>query len=110
EMRNSAEAILAQTERISTIVRTLIDFSRSDDNSDHRQVRLANAVNDAIQLLRLDKTAKPVNFVSQIPADLMVHGDTHQLTQVFVNLLANARFASPEHSEILVYHEISASG
>lgn len=110
ETRDIAGVILAQTERISTIVRTLIDFSRSDDNSDHRPVNLARTVTDAIQLLMLDKAAKPVNFVSQIPADLMVHGDTHQLTQVFVNLLANARFASPEHSDILIYHETTASG
>lgn len=102
QTRHTAEVILAQTTRISTIVRTLIDFSRSDDNSDHRPVRLARAVDDAIQLLRLDKGAKAVNFLSTVPADLMVHGDTHQLTQVFVNLLSNARDASPEGSDIRV--------
>ena len=110
QTRHTAEVILAQTERISTIVRTLIDFSRSDDNSDHRPVRLARAVDDAIQLLRLDKGAKAVDFLSAVPADLQVHGDTHQLTQVFVNLLSNARDASPAGSDIRVDCEAGAGG
>ncbi|MCK9563262.1 MAG: hypothetical protein M0R02_11155, partial [Bacteroidales bacterium] len=105
QTRDTAEIILAQTERITTIVRTLIDFSRSDDTSDHGPVLLARPVDDAVQLLSLDKAAKAVNFTSSIPADLLVQGDAHQLTQVFVNLLANARDASPEGGAIRVEYE-----
>ncbi|MCK9468712.1 MAG: ATP-binding protein [Porticoccaceae bacterium] len=106
---STAEIILAQTERITAIVRTLIDFSRSDDNSDHGPVYLARPVDDAIQLLSLDKAAKAVNFTSSVPPDLLVNGDAHQLTQVFVNLLANARDASPENSTIQVEYEAGPS-
>lgn len=105
QTRETAETILSLTERITAIVRTLIDFSRSDDTSDHGAVLLSKPVDDAIQLLSLDKAAKPVKFISTLPPDLLVHGDAHQLTQVFVNLLANARDASPEHGTIAVEYE-----
>ncbi|MFA5493765.1 MAG: ATP-binding protein [Porticoccaceae bacterium] len=110
EVQQTAGIILAQTERISTIVRTLIDFSRSDDTIDHGPVLLARPADNAIQLLRLDKSAKPVDFVSAIPPDLQVHGDVHQLTQVFVNLLSNARDSSPAGSEVRIDCEITANG
>ena len=107
EVQGTADMILSQTERISRIVRTLIDFSRSGDNSDHTAVSLRSTVADAIQLLQLDKSAKAVAFENRVPDDVLVRGDSHQLTQVFVNLLANARDASAAQGEILITCEIA---
>ncbi|MAT49685.1 MAG: hypothetical protein CMK32_00665 [Porticoccaceae bacterium] len=105
EAKEIARMILNQTDRISTIVRTLIDFSRNDDNSIHGPTDIARAVNDAIQLLNLDRSAKPVRFLNRVPEEIRVYGDGHQLTQVFVNLLSNARDASPENSLIRIEYE-----
>lgn len=94
ETKKNAGIILDLTERISIIVRTLMDFSRSDSQDSLRPVILKTAVDSAIQLLKLDKGAKVVEFRATIAEDLSVRGDLHQLTQVFVNLLSNARDAS----------------
>ncbi len=102
--------ILTQTDRISRIVRTLIDFSRSGDNQDHRPVNVSKAVTDAIQLLELDRSAKSVNFENRVPEDLQVLGDFNMLTQVFINLLANARDASEETDTIRVDAFIDEDG
>lgn len=110
EIFNTADMILTQTDRISRIVSTLIDFSRSDDNSHHGAIELARPIADAIQLLLLDKSAKPVVFDNQVTGDILVKGDGHQLTQVFVNLLSNARDASDENGLISIDYSIEDTG
>lgn len=94
ETAKSAKIILDLTERITTIVRTLMDFSRGDSHNSLKPMPLQQAVDNAVQLLLLDKGAKTVEFRATIAEDFVVQGDLHQLTQVFVNLLANARDAS----------------
>jgi len=41
-------------------------------------------------------------FINLCPEDCVVLGDDQRLQQVFVNLLSNARDASPEHTKITV--------
>ncbi|MCK9503641.1 MAG: ATP-binding protein [Porticoccaceae bacterium] len=106
ETRKSAEIILELTQRIATIVNTLMDFSRSDSQRTLKPIVLNTALNSAIQLLKLDKGAKVVEFRVAITEDFRVRGDLHQLTQVFVNLLANARDASKEGGAIEISGEI----
>lgn len=103
----SAAAILDLTERVSSIVYNLIDFSRSDHRGPLKPVCLSHTVDRTIQLLQLDKEAKVVEFRSTIPEDQEVLGDEHQLMQVFVNLLANARDASPINGVVEIHSENS---
>jgi PAS domain S-box-containing protein len=110
EVGDTADMILTQTDRIYRIVRTLIDFSRSDDDRDHGAVAVGRSVADAIDLLELDRAAKPVRFDNRVPPDLTVQGDGHQLTQVFVNLLGNARDASDEDGVVVISAEIDDDG
>ncbi len=110
DTRDSAATILDLTRRISSIVSTLIDFSRRDSEVELQPLNLSTAVDSAIQLLNLDKGARVVEFRSTIPDDFQVMGDTHQLTQVFVNLLANARDASPEGDVVRIHGEQDANG
>jgi PAS domain S-box-containing protein len=106
ETRKNAAIILELTQRISTIVNTLMDFSRSDSQLTLKPIVLNRALNSAIQLLKLDKGAKVVEFRVTIAEDFRVRGDLHQLTQVFVNVLANARDASEEGGLIEISGEI----
>jgi len=102
ETREGAKTILGLTERITSIVSTLIDFSRRGEEQSLKTIAISSAVASAIKLLVLNKDAKAVEFRSTIPEDLRVRGDNHQLTQVFVNLLANARDASETGGQIEV--------
>ena len=108
ETRDSARTILGLTERITSIVSTLINFSRRDQDIAVRALPLSSPVESAIKLLKLNKDAKAVEFRSTIPEDLMVRADPHQLTQVFVNLFANARDASGEGDLIEVSADVKA--
>ncbi len=114
EVKDMARLILDQTDRISSIVSTLINFSSSGDLTEHasihRPVRIGKAAWDAIYLLQLDKRAKPVIFDNRLTDEIEVLGDFHQLTQVFVNLLDNARDASNANGVILIEARLNEPG
>ncbi len=84
-----------------------MSFSHTDQHVGHEleAVPLASVVAQAIELLKLAPAARFTHFANDIADDVMVHGDSQRLCQVFVNLLSNARDASPENGKILVRAE-----
>jgi signal transduction histidine kinase len=111
ESLQTAEEILKQTQRISRIVQTLVNFAHAGADAARRQleaVPLARCVDEAIHLLALNKEARPVRFENRCPPELQVTADNQRLLQVFVNLLSNARDASAEQAPITVTAEIAA--
>lgn len=108
ETQDAARQILGQTQRISNIVRTLVNFSHSGqtpDHSDsdaHRPVELHHCAEEAIHLLCLDKSGPTITYVNAIPADVQVTGNDQRLTQVMINLLTNARDASQPGNRIWI--------
>jgi signal transduction histidine kinase/Na+/proline symporter len=102
-----ADSILEQTRRVTRIVQSLVSFSHTDQHVGHEleAVPLASVVAQAIELLKLAPAARFTHFANDIADDVMVHGDSQRLCQVFVNLLSNARDASPENGKILVRAE-----
>lgn len=102
EVLETAEQILSQTDRVSRIVQSLVGFSHTGHNkkSDFQPVVLRNCANEAIQLLSLQKDKNQVLFVNEIAPHAIVAGDTQRMIQVFINLLSNARDASPEEGSV----------
>ena len=96
EQRQAATMILDQVECISRIVQSLVDFSRSGSENDIQIVDapLLEVLQQASQLLALDKDHDNTNIQIDCPKHLSVRGDTHQLVQIFLNLFSNARDAS----------------
>tara|TARA_R110001592_G_scaffold357416_1_gene660741 strand:- start:343756 stop:346743 length:2988 start_codon:yes stop_codon:yes gene_type:complete len=113
EIRFAAQDILRQTERISRIVDSLVNFSHGSSHTGEVTLapsNLADCVDEAIHLLTLDREAKPVNFNNHCDRELLVLADSQRLLQVFVNLLGNARDACDDNGTITVMadreHEI----
>ena len=65
-------------------------------------MHLKSCIDEAVHLLQLNKNAKQVNYQNHCPGTHYVIADAQRLLQVFVNLLSNARDASPEFSPITV--------
>ncbi|MCB1668387.1 MAG: GHKL domain-containing protein [Pseudomonadales bacterium] len=103
-IQESMDMILSQTGRISKIVSSLINFSRSGDRGTplHVPFSLRDAVSEAVQLMILQVDKKPMSYQNNVSENEKIEGDLHQITQVFVNLLSNARDASPPSSTIII--------
>ncbi|MDF1693776.1 MAG: ATP-binding protein [Zhongshania sp.] len=101
----AASQIVKQTQRISSIVHSLVNFAhtgREDPTQAFEAVTVRDCVMEAVQLLSLDQQARHIHYNNNCPSDIVVAGDTQRLMQVFINLLSNARDASPEDSMITI--------
>ncbi|MFL1456187.1 ATP-binding protein [Marinobacter sp. GN3S48] len=99
EILSTAEQIQQQTRRISTILQSLMNFARTGNHSQanrYEPVVIRRCVDESINLLSLSDRGMGITYINDCPDHLMVLGDEQRLVQVFVNLLANARDASPE--------------
>lgn len=103
EIAEMSAQIIEQTKRVTRIVQSMMSFSHSGDPlHEDVPVNLMLVCKDAINLLLLNYEAKPVDFISRCDRQHWVLGDPQRLSQVFINLLANARDASPAGSQIEV--------
>ena len=104
----TADEILGQTNRISSIQQSLMHFARAGQHgaaNPHTRVDTRRCVDEAIHLLSLGERERRMDYRNECPDGLEVHGDEQRLVQVFVNLLSNARDASSENGRIWITAE-----
>ena len=105
EISIAARDILKQTERVSRIVESLVNFSHVGSSASELELtpcNLADCVDEAIHLLNLDREARQVAYSNRCDRELVVLADTQRLLQVFVNLLGNARDACGDDGRVQV--------
>ncbi|WNF47854.1 ATP-binding protein [Pseudomonas sp. SG20056] len=106
ELTEISEQIIEQTKRVSRIVQSLMSFAHSGSHQNSEEpVCLAQVAQDAIALLALNRRSVEVQFFNLCDSDHWVVGDPQRLAQVLINLLSNARDASPPGSAIRVKSE-----
>ncbi|MFT5603326.1 MAG: signal transduction histidine kinase [Paracoccaceae bacterium] len=105
EVIESAEQIVKQTQRITSIVQSLVNFAHQGRDAQHvnfEAVNVRHCVDEAIQLLKLDLEAIKVIFDNRCSDNLIAHADNQRLIQVFINLFSNARDASQAGDSITI--------
>ncbi len=105
DILDTADQIQQQTRRISTILQSLMNFARTGNHAQanrYEPVVVHRCVDESINLLSLSDRGQGIHFVNDCPPNLRVLGDEQRLVQVFINLLANARDASPVGGSIRV--------
>ncbi|WP_259648202.1 ATP-binding protein, partial [Pseudomonas syringae] len=108
ELKEISSQILEQTKRVSRIVQSLMSFAHAGahQHSDEA-VCLAVVAQDAIGLLALNRRNFEVHFYNLCNPEHWAVGDPQRLAQVLINLLSNARDASPAGSAVRVRSEVS---
>lgn len=91
ETTNEYLAILRENiDRISKIVRELVDFSRPP-KYEESLVDVTGIIKTAIGIVKYDKRVRNISFDTRLSTDLPnIHAVADQLLQVFVNILINA--------------------
>ncbi|AYF90941.1 PAS domain-containing protein [Pseudomonas sp. DY-1] len=108
EIKELSSQILEQTKRVTRIVQSLMSFAHAGGRQQASEpVCLAEVAQDAIGLLSLNKRSIEVSFFNLCDPQHVVEGDPQRLAQVLINLLSNARDASPVGSAIRVRSEAS---
>ena len=95
-----------EADRLSRLVDDLQELSRVEAKSyslDLRSVSVSSLVQTTLKRLSPQATAKRITLRSNLPADLEpVLADEDRITQVLVNLTANAIQYTPEDGEVLI--------
>ena len=106
DVREAVDDILTQTDRVSRIVHSLVNFSHSG-SSQHQvfelqSINVADCCEEALHLLLLDKEAKQVTYSNDCDEQHFVTADEQRLLQILINLLSNARDASPIQGKVCI--------
>jgi PAS domain S-box-containing protein len=105
EITETSEQIIEQTKRITRIVQSLMSFAHAGGRQQSSEpVCLAEVTREAISLLSLNRDYD-VHYFNLCAPEHWVEGDPQRLAQVLINLLSNARDASPPGGAIRVRTE-----
>jgi signal transduction histidine kinase len=95
-----------EADRLSRLVDDLQELSRVEAKAyslDLRSIAVSNLAQTTVKRLSPQATAKRITLRSSLPADLPpVQADEDRITQVLVNLVANAIQYTPEGGEVTI--------
>lgn len=90
QLSNQLKTIRENIDRISKIVRELVDFSRPP-GEDKELLPITDVLKTSVGIVKYDKRVKNVEFVTDMDTNLpLINVVPDQLLQVFVNILINS--------------------
>jgi two-component system, OmpR family, phosphate regulon sensor histidine kinase PhoR len=104
-MKEFLEIIQKESDRLHLLIDDLLELSSMERESfslQFSQVNLKEVIKDALTIVSGNLERKKMNFVLDIPNQIVIEGDAGRIIQVMVNLLSNAINYSKEQTEITV--------
>lgn len=100
--RESLEIIVEQIDRVSRVIRGLLDFSREESPA-IASVDLSAAVERVIELMHYELERRELEVQVDLPSSLpKLAADADEIEQVLVNLVVNASDASTEGDNLRI--------
>ena len=110
-MKEFLEIIQKESDRLHLLIDDLLELSAMERESfslQFSQINLKEVINDAMTIVSGNLERKKMNFVLDIPDQIIIEGDAGRLIQVMVNLLSNAINYSKEQTKITVTVKMTA--
>lgn len=104
EIAASAGAIKSEAERITAIIRQLLDFARPG-KSLQMKLDVGDLVQQTVILIEPLAEKRNVRIEVALPEDLIISADRNQMQQVLTNLLVNASQSMPDGGIVTVKAE-----
>lgn len=102
EEQEYAAIMVREVDRLNRVITELLDFARPRELR-REPCSLEKIIDDALQLLAVELTAKKVLVEKDYAAELpLIQADQEQLSQAFLNLLLNALHAVGEGGKISI--------
>ncbi len=86
----NVNVIIGQIDRISKLIRSLLNLARGDSTTAIRPVLVRDVVAEVTELLSHELEKKNISIENLVPADSKILAETAGLHQVLLNLLVNA--------------------
>ncbi|MBN2408732.1 MAG: GAF domain-containing protein, partial [Candidatus Aminicenantes bacterium] len=90
------EKIEAQTERVSRIIKNLLNFAHNPAESAFHKVSIADSLKEIISLIEYKLKAMNIQLEMKLAPVKPVWGQGERLQQVFINIILNAIDAMPK--------------
>ena len=90
------EKIEAQTERVTRIIKNLLNFARNPSETSFHQVDLKESLEEIISLIEYKLKNLSINLELNLNPLKLIWADGERLQQVFLNIILNAIDAMPE--------------
>jgi signal transduction histidine kinase len=102
ESKDYLKRIEKEIDRISRIVRELLDFARPS-KFEIKEVEVNKVIESALSLLSYQNNFKNIETQLELQPNLpMIQGDDSQLSQVFINIILNANDAMPNGGTLTI--------
>ncbi|WP_197356507.1 sensor histidine kinase [Aureliella helgolandensis] len=102
EVASSAQTIKTEAERMTHIIRQLLDFARQSPTP-HNSMDIGEVLGRTCELMRPLAEASKVRIVYQpVAAPLTIDGNATQIQQVITNLISNAIAAMPSGGTVTI--------
>ena len=96
QAKEELQVILQEAQRTRVIVQNLLSFARQMP-AQHAPVQVNSILRQTVQLRSYDFSSREIELIERYDEDLpLVIADSHQLQQVFLNILNNAYDAVQE--------------
>lgn len=110
EQHNFLSMIQSNTERLSLLMRDLLDVSRIEEGElrlSQHMISIINIIESAVTLMRPEIERKSQKLFVCIEPDIPeIYGDSDRLIQLLTNLLSNARKFTPVNGHININAEV----
>ena len=90
------EKIEVQTERVSRIVKNLLNFARNPSESAFHKVSIAESLKEIISLIEYKLKAMSIQLEMDLAPVKLIWAQGERLQQVFINIILNAIDAMPK--------------